>query len=130
MPEHVHLLVCPTEPEYDMAAFCGSIKVAVGRRAVCWVKEHAPDFLTKMADAQPNGVVHHRFWQRGGGHDRNVTQPRTLLNQIDYIHANPVRRGLCERPTDWFWSSAPDYAGRIDGPLPLDLKSLPETPIE
>jgi hypothetical protein len=27
---------------------------------------------------------------------------------------NPVRRGLVERPTDWLWSSARDWAG-LDG---------------
>lgn len=128
MPEHVHLLVCPTEREYDTAGFCASVKVAVGRRAVCWVKAHAPEFLPRMTDAQPNGVTNYRFWQRGGGHDRNVTEPRTLLLQINYIHANPIRRGLCERPTAWYWSSAADYAGRTDGPLALDLETLPEMP--
>ena len=25
---------------------------------------------------------------------------------IDYIHANPVRRQLVEKPEDWKWSSA------------------------
>jgi hypothetical protein len=25
---------------------------------------------------------------------------------IDYIHGNPVRKGLVEKPEDWKWSSA------------------------
>jgi hypothetical protein len=25
---------------------------------------------------------------------------------IDYVHANPVRKGLVVRPADWKWSSA------------------------
>jgi hypothetical protein len=25
---------------------------------------------------------------------------------IEYIHANPVRRGLVQRPEDWKWSSS------------------------
>lgn len=37
------------------------------------------------------------FWQSGGGFDRNVHEPRTLLHMMDYIHLNPVRRGLVER---------------------------------
>ena len=35
-----------------------------------------------------------------------VILPVTLMNMIDYIHANPVRRGLVERASDWEWSSA------------------------
>jgi hypothetical protein len=30
---------------------------------------------------------------------------------IDFIHANPVRRGLVEQPTDWEWSSARFWEG-------------------
>ena len=29
---------------------------------------------------------------------------------IDYIHLNPVRRGLAKRAVDWKWSSARFYA--------------------
>jgi putative transposase len=52
------------------------------------------------------------FWQTGGGFDRNITEPQTLESMIDYIHQNPVRRGLVERPSDWVWSSAGWYEGK------------------
>src|SRR5436309_21728 len=41
------------------------------------------------------------------------------------FHGTPVRRGLCEKPEDWLWSSAADYAGIRVGPLRLDRESLP-----
>ena len=78
-----------------------------------------------MEDRQPNGKTHHRFWQRGGGYDRNLVAPRTVHTQIEYIHRNPVRRGLCAKPEDWHWSSAADYAGFRLGPLMIDRESLP-----
>ena len=59
------------------------------------------------------------FWQRGGGYDRNVTEPSTLEKMMEYIHLNPVRRGLVEQATDWKWSSANWYVSG-KGPLPLD----------
>jgi putative transposase len=46
------------------------------------------------------------FWQSGGGYDRNIDSGRTLLEMIDYIHLNPVRRGFVARAEDWKWSSA------------------------
>jgi putative transposase len=55
--------------------------------------------------------VRHRFWQAGGGYDRNVTEPETLRSMIEYIHNNPVRRGLVERADGWEWSSARWFAG-------------------
>jgi putative transposase len=30
---------------------------------------------------------------------------------VEYIHMNPVRRGLVKRPEEWKWSSFPEYAG-------------------
>ena len=30
---------------------------------------------------------------------------------MEYIHLNPVRRGLVKRAEDWKWSSVHEYAG-------------------
>jgi putative transposase len=35
-----------------------------------------------------------------------ITSVATLRAAIEYIHANPVRRGLVARAEDWQWSSA------------------------
>ena len=43
--------------------------------------------------------------------DRNITSTETLRAMIEYIHANPVRRGLVARAEDWEWSSARWFAG-------------------
>ncbi len=126
MPEHVHLLIWPTEPEYSVSRILSAIKLPVSRRALAFVRKSAPQFLPRMLDRQPNGNQAHRFWQRGGGYDRNITEPQTVWAEIEYIHANPVRRSLCERPQDWKWSSAAIYAGQ-PGPLAIDRESLPRT---
>jgi putative transposase len=125
MPEHVHLLLWPTAAEYDISNILNSIKQSVAKRALPFVRREAPAFLIRMEDHQPNGETHYRFWQRGGGYDRNVFEPKTAIKQIEYIHANPVRRGLCTNPEDWLWSSAADYAGVRVGPLKIDRESLP-----
>jgi REP element-mobilizing transposase RayT len=39
---------------------------------------------------------------------------------IEYIHDNPVRRGLVEKATDWVWSSARFYAGEINVSILMD----------
>ncbi|HEX4130717.1 MAG TPA: hypothetical protein VHZ24_11800 [Pirellulales bacterium] len=46
-----------------------------------------------------------RFWQEGGGYDRNLTTSKAAYSVIDYLHLNPVRRGLVEHPRQWKWSS-------------------------
>lgn len=128
MPEHAHVLVWPTEHDYDVSAFLASVKTSVSRTALAYVRKNAPEFLPRMLDQQPNGDCRYRFWQRGGGYDRNVIEPKTAWSEIDYYHANPVRRGLCVRPTEWPWSSAATYAVLTNGPRRLDRESLPRTP--
>jgi putative transposase len=128
MPEHVHLLVLPTASEYNITLFLSTLKGSVAKRAISFVNRRAPEFLPRMTDLQPNGKRCIRFWQRGGGFDRNLWEPRHIWDMIDYIHANPVRRGLCERPEHWPWSSAGDFLGPGPGDLLIDRNSLPDDP--
>jgi len=123
MPEHAHILVRPTQSDYDISDFLRSVKQSVVRKALPFVRREAPDFLPRMEDRQPNGETHYRFWQRRGGYDRNVFEPALVYQQITYMHHNPVRRGLCEQPEVWYWSGAAEYAGTRMGPLRLDRES-------
>jgi len=52
----------------------------------------------------------------------NVTlsQARALWAMIQYLPANPVRRGLVPGPGAWRWCSAAWYDGRRDVPLRID----------
>ncbi|MBI4717185.1 MAG: transposase [Planctomycetes bacterium] len=106
MPEHVHLLIYPIGNEYSISDFLMSVKRPVARKTLRHVQAHAPSFLVHMRDAQPNGRTQYRFWQRDGGYDRNLVSDSTIHRTIDYIHANPVRRGLAPLPEEWRWSSA------------------------
>jgi REP-associated tyrosine transposase len=112
MPEHAHVLLWPTELKYNISEILNSSKQSVAKRALTYIRREAPNSLPRMEDRQPNGATHHRFWQRGGGYDRNVVESKTIYQQIDYIHNNPVRRGLCERAEDWPWSRRPRMPGR------------------
>jgi putative transposase len=40
---------------------------------------------------------------------------------VRYIVGNPVRAGLCARPRDWPWSSAPATVGIVPAPAFLDV---------
>jgi putative transposase len=70
-----------------------------------YLKESAPEWLERLT-VRRGQRVERRFWQPGGGYDRNVFEPHTLLAMIEYIRANPVTRGLVKRAEDWKWSSA------------------------
>ena len=115
MPEHVHLLIHPLTVDYSISRIFSTLKTA-------------PEFAARMTDIQPNGKQTLRFWQRGGGFDRNLWNPTHVWETVDYIHANPVRRELCVHPTDWEWSSARSYEDDTIGWLPIGFESLPGDP--
>ena len=126
MPEHVHILLRPHEG-VTIGRILQAIKQPVSRKAVAWVRQRSPRFLARMADEQPSGRTSHRFWQRGGGYDRNIWSPEELREKIAYIHANPVRRGLVTHPSEWPWSSWNPWNKGDEGlsPLTVDRESFP-----
>ena len=110
MPEHAHLIVFPRQANYEVRTILKAIKSPVGRRAVAYLEANAPEWLPRIT--RRRGSRSERlFWQSGGGYDRNIDDPKTLMAMIEYVHNNPVRRGLVNRASDWRWSSAGWYEG-------------------
>ena len=81
-----------------------------------------------MRDVE-GGKADYRFWQPGGGHDRNLYSAEEIWEKVDYVHRNPVKRKLCAREEDWMWSSARAHRDASAGPLRLNLEHLPRRPM-
>jgi putative transposase len=97
MPEHVHLLL--SEPQHKaLADALKSLKQGVSRRLI--------------------GNVEH-FWQKRY-YDFNIRNEQQFKEKLRYIHRNPVKRGLCERPEDWEWSSFLHYATGQEGRVVIE----------
>ena len=122
MPDHVHLLIFPSTQTYSISKILQCVKQSVARKAVGYLRKHDPDGLVCLATGQKHSP--YRFWQDGGGYDRNVRSRQELLNTLDYIHMNPVKRGLVRRPEEWIWSSYRDWEGLGEGPIPIDRESF------
>lgn len=121
MPEHVHLLVLPLNSESRISSLLTAIKRPFSYRIKQLLAEAESPLLDRLTVHQRPGVRTFRFWQEGGGYDRNFDNPAAIRAAIDYIHMNPVRRDLCEKPSDWRWSSARFYDvafDKHDGALP------------
>jgi putative transposase len=59
------------------------------------------------------------FWQ-ARYYDFNVWSERKRLEKLNYMHMNPVRRGLVTRPEDWQWSSFRHYATGCEGIVEIE----------
>ena len=68
---------------------------------------------------------------RGRFFDRALRTVKEYNRAVEYIHLNPVRRGLVAKPEDWFWSSVREYSGSLQDEatrhpfLPIDRVLLP-----
>jgi putative transposase len=100
MPEHVHLLI--SEPE---------------RSQLCVVVQ----MLKQITSRKLRPVGSARFWQIRY-YDFPVWSEKKRIEKLRYIHRNPVKRGLAQRPEDWRWSSFLRWAtgneGRVEAECP------------
>ena len=55
----------------------------------------------------------------------NLRSIADVHEKIGYIHQNPVRRGLIEKPGDWPWSSWRAWHLGVDEPIRIDRGTLP-----
>jgi putative transposase len=85
MPDHVHLLV--SEP-----------KKALLSKAIQALKLS----VSVQSKERP-------FWQ-ARYYDFNVHSDEKRVEKLRYMHRNPVKSGLVEKPEDWAWSSFRHYA--------------------
>ena len=102
MPEHIHLLISEPNvgtPSDAMAA----PKQRVSRALRGKKRRRFHDGQGRLWD-EPPLARHARFWQRRF-YDFNVWSVRKRNEKLNYMHFNPVKRGLVERPRDWAWSS-------------------------
>lgn len=121
MPEHVHLLIDPLDDDYKVANILKSIKQPVSQRLIAKWRTSDMGRLEQIRNGRKDNRPLYSFWQPGGGYDRNVYKPSYIWSAIEYIHMNPVRRGLVASPHDWQWSSAAAYLRLGVQRLPVDI---------
>ncbi|MFN3851084.1 MAG: REP-associated tyrosine transposase [Spirosomataceae bacterium] len=64
-----------------------------------------------------------QFWKYGS-HPECIFTQKFLWSKLDYIHQNPLRAGWVEKPEDYLYSSARNYANK-NGLIEVDLADVP-----
>jgi putative transposase len=105
MPEHVHLLISEPKVE-DPSRVMQVLKQRVSLQ--CRARKTAANIFSEQLSAA--------FWQPRS-YDFNVRTEKKYVEKLNYIHSNPVRRGLVESPELWPWSSFRHYWLGEEGPV-------------
>jgi putative transposase len=133
MPEHFHLLI--TEPEVgDPSVVMKVIKERFSKQV------HSSEVNARRAQSSAQNASEWgphadpeatRIWQKRF-YDFNVWSAQKKTENVKYMHWNPVKRGLVERPEQWRWSSLRAYLYSEREPVrvnfqewELEIKSRP-----
>jgi putative transposase len=73
----------------------------------------------QLTSRKLKSATHKQFWQRRY-YDFNVHSSEKRIEKIQYIHHNPVIRGLVSKPQDYRWSSFNHYATGEPGPIEIE----------
>ena len=107
LDNHLHLVVSGPEISKTIASF----KKFTARNIVSELQQDQKNWLlNQLAYFKKKYKLDsvHQVWQEGV-HPQLITSEDMLKQKIEYIHNNPVKRGLIDQPEYWRYSSARYY---------------------
>jgi putative transposase len=117
MPEHVHLLISEppgVTPSMVLEVLKQRVSLDLRRK-----RRRVPAGQLRLSLMKDGGGLP-RFWQPRF-YDFNVYSAKKRREKLEYMHANPVKRGLVGNPSAWIWSSFSFYAKGETGLVPIDV---------
>jgi REP-associated tyrosine transposase len=110
MDNHIHMIIShPT----DLSGLLRNFKSFTAKKLIerlhldekKWILqlmlENKPDYKQEST---------YQFWQ-DGNHPKQIQSIEMFNQKVEYIHHNPVKRGLLENGEDWLYSSARHFSG-------------------
>lgn len=104
---HFHAIVAAPE----LVRVLADLKRHTARRVIEQLEaEHCDWLLRQLRDhrAPSKTESQHQVWQEGS-HPQAIMSDETMLQKLEYLHNNPVKRGLVALPEHWRHSSAHEW---------------------
>lgn len=113
MSNHIHLLA--QAKNHNLSDIVRDFKSFTSNSFIDTInegKESRSDWMNmvfeyhgKFKNKQTNQIWTHE------NHAEQIYSQKFVVQKLDYIHQNPVRAGIVEKPEDYLYSSARNYAG-------------------
>ena len=119
MENHLHLVASSPEISKEIGLF----KSFTARNIVDLLEARKVETLLKwlrFLKARHKDDREYQVWQEGS-HPQKIETDEMMLQKLEYIHWNPVKRGYVDEPTHWRHSSARNYAG-LPGLFPVVME--------
>lgn len=107
MDNHFHSLIY----SYSLSNKIKSIKRHTARQIIKQAKNDNKQWLLNQLKFYKKAYKtksKYQVWQEGV-HPQLIQNMNMAKQKIDYIHNNPVKRGIVREPKDWIYSSASNY---------------------
>jgi REP element-mobilizing transposase RayT len=127
MPSHLHL-IARAEGKITLSDILRDFNKFTSKAIIRQIlnrPESRRDWMLeyfRKAGENLKGITNYKFWQ-DGNHAEIISSNQFFDEKLNYIHNNPVEELIVERPEDYFFSSARNYAG-LDNYLEIVLESV------
>ena len=110
LENHLHLVASAP----DLAAIMKNFKSFTARQIIDLLEARKVSTLLRQLElhkARHKTQSRYQLWDEGS-HPQEILGDEMMLQKMEYMHMNPVKRGCVDSPEHWRYSSARDYAGQ------------------
>ncbi len=110
LENHLHLIASAPELANAMKSF----KMYTATQIIALLERHSAELLLRQLRAlklRHKTKSEYQVWQEGS-HPQQVSGNDMMLQKLEYMHNNPVKRGYVDDPLHWRYSSARNDAGQ------------------
>lgn len=122
MPDHIHFII-QAEDDLDASRVMADFKRFTAHEIYKYFKEKKDNYWLKILENSAYKGQGFSVWQETF-RSEVVYEEKFLRKQLNYIHNNPVRRGLVKNAVEWAHSSAAFYYLNRSGNLEVDAFPL------
>lgn len=95
----------------DLSRTLANLKKFTAHEIIAQLETDGCDWLLNQLGyfrAKHKGASQHQVWQEGL-HPQSIPSDTIMLQKLEYLHNNPVKRGLVAAPEHWRYSSAHEW---------------------
>ena len=119
MPNHIHLIVSDANYENErLGKTLTDFRKFTGNRLANYIDANLSETLSQTIRAKQLNDRIRQLWQPGW-HAEAMSTERFLAQKVNYIHENPIRKGLVKLPEHWQQSSAGFWINGEAGEIPI-----------
>jgi len=109
LENHLHFIASAPELSETVRRF----KSFTARRILDFLEDKSAEVILRQLRAlklRHKTETKYQLWQEGSK-PKQIQNKEMMLQKLEYIHNNPVKRGYVEESIHWRYSSACNYAG-------------------